>query len=382
MAESEEKVESKVGRKPSAREHGKFPWSFAFLGLLALFVVLHAAAFAVYSASHPDGAVCVRVWGYGESDLATLITASLVIPLLMFLVESRFNVGETIRSTRLERERKALDERREARLATIERTAGVLSDFFRTSTEVTSRREPLDFSDLRGRAYEFPVVASQLMNTWKVRFPNLEGETELFDAYSQLLTIGNECTASTMFYLQQIADADERDALRGSLDLIAGAIDGGVDYPVLNILNASLELMELRETPSILRGVEFEPQRAADEAKWRRQIADNIAVISSTAETFQSYLPAQGQLATIDGPPVDGFRKLFSEIAPALRDGDARTSPRSSELENAYLEIPRSARFRAWSVKYTPQLLGSLADKLAFQEILADPQRRRRNGSS
>src|SRR5688572_6938266 len=65
--------------------------------LLTLLVLLNAVGWFVYVQAHPSESDWEALWSYLESDTAKLISASLVFPLLIFLVEGRFNLLEAIR---------------------------------------------------------------------------------------------------------------------------------------------------------------------------------------------------------------------------------------------------------------------------------------------
>src|SRR4051794_33703984 len=100
----------------TARERGEGDYWLAVL--VVLFLVLNAGGLFVYARAHPHQGFWNQVWSYLESDTAKLVAASLIFPLLLLLVERRFNVLEAIRAARLAERKRAQEERRESRLQT------------------------------------------------------------------------------------------------------------------------------------------------------------------------------------------------------------------------------------------------------------------------
>ena len=189
--------------------------------LVTLLVVLNAVAFGVYVAAHPDESFATQLWSYAESDTAKLIAASLILPLLIFVVEGRFNVTETVRASRVERARKSQDERREARLETISQTALAWNELFGLATTISSPHDDLNVTDVRAKLWNAPMLFEDIINRWRVRFPNLPTEGGLVSSYTFLVGTLIECAASALFHLNEATDAEERSDVRGSIDLIA-----------------------------------------------------------------------------------------------------------------------------------------------------------------
>ena len=97
-------------------------WIAVLLTLLVLLNVASGASTSRHTLRKAPG----KPVSYLESDTAKLISASLV-PLLIFVVEGRFNLVETIRAARSERRKREQNERRDAWLETIEETTAIWS---------------------------------------------------------------------------------------------------------------------------------------------------------------------------------------------------------------------------------------------------------------
>ena len=153
-------------RPPDFRETGF--WIGTLVGLL---VLLNALGFGLYAAAHPDESFAEALWGYAESDTAKMITASLILPLLVFVVEGRFNVTESVRASRIERARRAQDERREARLETLRHTSESWRDLFALATTLSSPDSPpAALSDVRAKLWNAPGLDVTRWGTIRAEF--------------------------------------------------------------------------------------------------------------------------------------------------------------------------------------------------------------------
>lgn len=345
--------------------------------LLTLLVVLNAVAFGVYVAAHPDESFAEQLWSYAESDVAKLIAASLILPLLIFVVEGRFNVTETVRASRVERARKAQDERRDARLETISQTSLAWNELFGLATTISSPQDDLNFTEVRAKLWNAPVLFEDIINRWRVRFPNLSTEDALVSSYTFLVGTLIECAASALFHIREAAGDEERSDIRGSIDLIAGGVDRALHHSVPNILNASLELMEIRESQGVeeLRTAESDEQVAQLVLAHEAEIALNVTSMNDWAEFVRSQTSTRQILATVDGDEVREFRALFQELATVAREDPSvavADDERAGTLAELYERIPRAQRLHAWNVKYSRDWLAELADQLVFQDFIAE----------
>ena len=200
-----------------------------------LLVVLNAVAFVIYRLAYPKQSFALQLWTYGESDAAKLITASLILPLLVFVVEGRFNVAESVRASRVERARKIQDAKRDARLEAITQTSQAWNDLFALTTMISSPGPGTDYADLRSKLWNAPPLFGDQLNRWRVRFPNLSAESGLSDSYVFLVTVVIECAASALFHVHTAATEDERADVRGSIDLIAAGINQALGYTIPDI---------------------------------------------------------------------------------------------------------------------------------------------------
>lgn len=372
---------SDAGGPSPGRPVGRFDFRntrFWVTLLLVLLVALNAAALGIYALAHPNESFSLQLWTYAESDTAKLITASMILPLLVFVVEGRFNVAETVRSSRVERARKAQDARRDARLEAIVLTSQAWSELFALTTLISSPDPDAKCADLRSKLWTAPTVFQDRLYRWRIRFPNLADEGGQFiSSYTFLVNVLIECAASALFHIQSAETEAERADVRGSIDLITSGIDHALSDTVPTILNASLELLEIRESFDVeeLRMVETDAKAGALTEAYEAQITSNIEIIDAWADFVRSRVASRDLLATVDGPEVVEFRRLFDELATAIREDPSvplADEPRLGALETSYGHIPRADRLHAWNVKYSSAWLAELADSLVFQDFAAE----------
>jgi hypothetical protein len=358
-------------RPPDFRDTG-----FWIATLVALLVLLNALGFGLYAAAHPDEGFAEALWGYAESDTAKVITASLILPLLVFVVEGRFNVTESVRASRIERARRAQDERREARLETIRHTSESWRDLFGLATTLSSPdSDAAALSGVRTKLWNAPTTFGELIGQWRARFPNLEGVETFVPSYLILVNTFLESAASALFHIRTAEDETLRADVRGSIDLIAAGIDAALQY-VQDILNDSLELMEIVESHDVeeLRMAASEAESSEQSTLYEGRIATAAGALDAWAGVVRAHLAERPMLATAEGPGVEGFRTRWTALVEEVRSGglSVQDSGLQSDLRELYDVVPRDQRLRAWSVKFTPEWLAGLGDDLLFSNLLGE----------
>jgi hypothetical protein len=332
--------------------------------LLALLVLLNLAGLLVYAKAHPAEDGWEAVWSYLESDTAKLISASLVFPLLIFLVEGRFNLLETIRAARSERRKREQDERRSARLETIEETTDVWSRTTAWVGDVAFWDGQASLNDYLKESWKLAVAAEDAINGW-ARFRNTvewDGPGSAVELETHFLRLANALLSSTqavIYYLQATSDSDERENLKTSLLLIGNGINAAVHHPVRNVLYASLELMDIIESedPDELRFISTDEEAAQRRSQLVASIDKEMETVASWSEVVKTSLDQSDVLATVAGDEVAALRASLMEDAAVVRE--------------RYLAVPRSERLSGWRIDFTTEWLDEFADELAFQSFFA-----------
>ncbi len=128
-------------------------------------------------------------------------------------------------------------------------------------------------------------------------------------------------------------------------------VDGWVHHPLLNILNASLELLEIRESEDVaeLRLIETEAEARERRAGYEESVAAGLQSMRETADFLAERLRRAPVQSTLSGPEVDAVRGAGAEATFAQWDA-----------------IPRRGRFAAWRVRHTRDWLLEVSDELGF----------------
>jgi hypothetical protein len=343
------------------RRYNTGSWVALLLGLL---VVLNALGVWVYARAHPKQNGWQCLWNYLESDTAKLVSASLIFPLLIFVIEGRFKLLETFRAARSERRRRAQDERRASRALAIDQTV----QFWSQVTDWVGDVMFCDSSDLdtlaklKKRSWALSVAGADAINGW-ARFHNTvdwSGPGDATKLQQHFLTLVNvliSCTDSTLGYLRAAGTDDDRASLQASLQLIGSGLKQAVQHPVRNVLYASLELMDIVESedPEELRFISSDAEAKERQADLQKTIDDNVTALAAWSNLVGEH--RSEVLATATSEAADAVRTNLSDV---------------NGLRDRYLAIPRDERLHAWEIAYTREWLDSLADEFAFQLFISE----------
>ena len=151
--------------------------------LLVLLVMLNFIIFTIiYQRANPSENLWVQLWNYFESDTFRVVTASLVLPIVLFVLESRFKIVETIEKNRLDRERKEEAELRERGLECLELTSQMWNQLFSFTSEVRHYKkdanEGTSIENILQRLENFSSWGEEIVLMWSFRFPNLSNEAQ------------------------------------------------------------------------------------------------------------------------------------------------------------------------------------------------------------
>lgn len=343
---------------------GDWNTGYSITVLLILLVLLNLCGVWVYAEAHPGRSSWEWVWSYLQSQMAALISASLVLPLLVFIIERRFNLLETVRAARSERRLRAQDARREVRVKVIEQTSQLWSRITNWVSDVAYWNGSQSIDGLLKEGVELTIAAEEVINGW-ARFRNVvewSGSGSATDLEPHFLRLANtliHCTRSTIYYLQETCEPGERDELQTSLLVITNGIDIAVNHSLRNVLYASLELMDIVESESTeeLRFISSKEEEDSTRKQLETTIDQSIAQMAGWSAAVKVWLDRSGPLATVSGQQADALRSGLDEDAATLRE--------------TYLAIPRSERLQAWRLDFTKPWLAEFADEMAFQVFCA-----------
>jgi hypothetical protein len=157
-----------------------------FVALALALVTLNMLGLFLFSKAHPADPFAIQVWEYTESELARLITVSLILPMLLLALERKFKIVDTIeqRDQEREKERTAAERdrarlNRESRAQSVELVSGVWLELLSLCYEIayaTDFDDESRVSDLNRRLEIHSVSEVQTITMWETRFPIIPDE--------------------------------------------------------------------------------------------------------------------------------------------------------------------------------------------------------------
>lgn len=217
--------------------------------LLVLLIVLNVIAFSVYRGANPGENLWVQLWNYLESAIFKVITVSLILPLILFALESRFKIAETVRQNRFIRERKEKEERKEKRWECIEQTSKVWNQLWDLASEVAYFKKDADkgttIEDLIIRLRNLTTLAEDVTNMWSHRFPDLPAK--YYESFLIFFDAESNSAETVAWCIRCGSDAEEILKMQDSLKRIVESINYLTHHRFIDVLKHSTQSLELRE---------------------------------------------------------------------------------------------------------------------------------------
>ncbi|MGH3139828.1 MAG: hypothetical protein ACRDQE_08840 [Gaiellales bacterium] len=350
------------------------PWA---LFLLVLIVVLNGCGLFIYRASHPGQSLSLQLWSYLESETFRLVTGSLVLPLLVFLVEGRFNIAETIRKGREERAQKVQNDRQQWRLEAVERSAAMLNDLFALATEVVYWQPENDLNNLLARARNFFDQAGDAVASWPVRFPSLYESVDVGTVLLPLFNTFYVCITSVAVHLGEMDDRQEQAELQATLGVIQEGIMSAWRNPGIGILRCGLELEMLRDSHRL--GGADEADAAAEEPRILAEIEQYMEPLRSWVLAIAERDATAEPMSNLAGAEAGAFREVYASAREWLLEQPGRSLSAYGDFDTfqqRFEAIPHSQLMRAYQVGYSKEWLRDLSDWLALETYCAELQAR------
>jgi hypothetical protein len=337
------------------------------LFLLVLLLVLNVCGLLVYRASHPNQSPSLQLWSYLESDTFKLVTGSLVLPLLVFLVEGRFDIAETIRKSREERAQRLRDERQKWRLEAVDKTMDTWNDLYALATEVAYWNPQTDLRDLLVRSTNFANHAEEIVASWRVRFPSLHEAVDIIAVLLPLMNTLNVCIHSVAAHLHENDDRQEQAELQATLRVIQDGTKNAIRYPLMDILRCGLELETLRDTRRL--GGPEEQDVAAEESRLLTEIHENAELLGTWVKALVQRDATAEPMPILDSAEAESFREVYRRARDWLLEHPGRTLVEYEDyntFRDRFEAIPHSQVMRAYPVAYSKQWLREFSDWFAL----------------
>jgi hypothetical protein len=350
------------------------PWA---LLLLVLIVVLNGCGLLIYRASHPDQSLSLQLWSYLESETFRLVTGSLVLPLLVFLIEGHFNIAETIRKGREERAQKVQNDRQQWRLEAVERSAQMLNDVFALATEVVYWQPENDLRNLLARARNFFDQAGDSAASWPVRFPGLYAAVDVDGVLLPLLNTLYLCVTSVAVHLGETDDRQEQIELQETLGVIQEGIMSAWRSPGMGMLRCGLELEMLRDSRRL--GGADEADVAAEEPRILSEIEQYAEYLRAWVTPMVELDASAEPMSNLVGAEADAFREVYRTAREWLLEEPGRTLSAYEHydtFQERFYAIPHPDLMRAYQLAYSKRWLRELSDWLALSTYSAELESR------
>jgi hypothetical protein len=359
-----------------------FDNTILWVGLLvSFFIVLNVAGCFIFVFSHPNLGFWEQIWGYAESEPPKLIAASLVLPLLVFLIEGNFNVTENIKKNRQEERKQIRNEHNKARLTTREVSAEMWVKLCRLADEVIYWDRRKDLGDVLKQMATFTVEVENIVLSWSITLPCLQPESR-----NERSAVGNRniegffllfinailsCADSVAQHLRLATNDQERDELQQSLALIKWGINSLCHYNFLGILENAAEIEDLREKDA---DEESEGSTAESQDKLAALIRSEFDALSEWSQEIREKLKGDQLWPTEQGAALDDFRAEFDafenwlsqdeNLEKGLADWDHRT-----EFDSALDAIPSEVVLSGQQITYSKPWLKEFGRLLAYSLI-------------
>jgi hypothetical protein len=341
-----------------------------------LIVVLNVSGLLVYRASHPDQSPSLQLWSYLDSETFRLVTGSLVLPLLVFLIEGRFNIAETIRKSREERAQKVQNDRQQWRLEAVERTGEMLNDISTLATDLVYWGPENDLRPLLARAKNLLNKAQEAISVWPVRFPSLYEAVDVNSVVLPLFDTLNFCINSVAVHLGDIDDREEQAELQATLGVIQEGIMSIWRYPVMGMLRCGLDLEMLRDSRRLGGADERD---TAEESRILGEIGHFGDYLGAWVMAIIQLDASAEPMSNLDSAEAGAFREVYREAREWLLEQPGR---RLSAYENystfreRFEAVPHAELMRAYQVAYSKQWLRELSDWFALTAYIEELEAR------
>ncbi len=346
--------------------------------LYLLLLFLNAIAFLVYHFSHSDKALWLQLWEYANSDVCKLISASLLLPIILFYLESKFKLADTAaknaedrrrakEQAHLEQVEREKQEQKSARRAVISDTIKLWDKIYEIATDIRcyniKKADILTIDESLRAIYWMANSGEDVVNDWHSQFPNITlNETTIFLEFFNMI-LKSSATVAQSIRNKKMTD-EELMVLQDSLGVILVSLKGIAHHPMIMIFKLASDLL----------GNEKDPD------KTQQSLHERIEYLTTWFNNIYYLEKEQNQLlSTIEGRSGDEIRTMAREFEQWI--GENPSLPpnefnRYNDLQLSFLAIPRDKRFSAQSYYYSPEYVNVLADTLGFSFFVNEIERR------
>ena len=331
--------------------------------LLMWLAILYSIIFFIYWEANPSENFWVQLWNYLESNIFIVVTVSLVFPIILLVLESRFKIVETIEKNRLDRERKEKEELRERRLECLELTSQMWNQLFSLASEVIHYKkdanEGASIENILQRLENFSSWGEEIVLMWRFRFPNLSNEDQ--NLFVDLMNIIGESTVTVAYFIQEIDDPEEISELQDLLLMIQGGIKIIAHHGIIKVLEYSMDLLD--------GGVSADRKEDINS-----EIRGNINRLKYWSEEIKMEKRKHNKiLSSIGGVEVEDFRDEVKKVEECVREHpeyyiqDIDKCDGLDNFEDLFYKISLEKRAYVEKHPYSIEYLRHIANWLNFK---------------
>lgn len=311
----------------------------------------------------------VSVINVVESGVFKTVLASLLVPAMLFFFTERSKVANSLQQAQEERARNA-------RIELVTQTSNLVEGISQVSAELIHTGSggpvPRDITEgLRRDLRNMIGPAEAAFASWTREFPIITEDDA--DHFIDILNVQFAAVDSAAYYLSHPAiDEEDAEELRGQLAIIDSNVRSILRYDALGMLNCLVDIADDREERACGAATTEAAEQKVDEMR------DTLAFLANELVFFRlEFLPP---VRTPDSTAADDFRRRLREHALLRAEREARdpSEPPNSaeqeafeELRAALYDIDLRSRLESYTVDYSPEYLGQLAE---FFEVMVYAQ--------
>lgn len=331
--------------------------------LVILIPLLNFLLFLVYYFAYPDLGVWTKMWNYLSSAVFTLVTGSLIIPLLFAILEKRYKFIENIQKQREDKRKLLEEQKRQGRQETINSTIQMWQKLYDLTSEVIffipDEKDQGKINNLIIQLHSFTSSAEHIVNKWGHQFPNLDYKDH--DVFLEYINILYQSGLSISYYIRNGVEKKERESLQDMLLMIQDLIKSIANHRIINVLKYSARILEFEEAG----------ETGAELNKLKQLLEEDMAALKDWS-TALSDLDDQYDnfLAPAEGPQIEEVRVTARKIEKWLKEDQLRNVNQSehfAEFQIKYNAINLEERLSTAGTPYSKEYIKALADWLSLE---------------
>jgi hypothetical protein len=327
----------------------------------ALIVILNFLVFIVYQQSHQGKSLAEQLWGYFESSVFGGLTASLLFPIFLSLLERRFRIIE-----------KRQQELKERQLESIKESSQRWNEFYGVINEiifyVSVGKNSNIICDILKKLDDNKSKTIDLITTWKTRFPGLTTEDidmiKYFEnmLYSAAKSVGN--------FIKENQALTETCKLQESLGIIQRVVGNYGHYYGLQILLSITQL----------EGAELSSKKGECDSEIEKLLETMRGFINKFKELESEH---NTLISSIEGERARNVRDEAGRIQNWMKEHHSQNidsdefhhyekTDEFKNFVNLFRQIPIEKRAHSEKFPYSKDYIFFLADYLSVSTVIGD----------